>query len=132
MSDDDLISEAREACADKLFNRTYEAGLMRRLADALEAKTGVRVDMTSAVWVETQLAVQGEHQHEWDPEVTPPRMTCGCDSKAVQQVSGALALVEDVIAIHADRIGTHYEDCYKYHAACLAVAVKHRLGSEGR
>lgn len=44
----------------------------------------------------------------------------------------ALALVEEVIAIHADRIGTHYEDCYKYHVACLAVAVKHRLGGESR
>ena len=52
----------------------------------------------------------------------------------VQRVSesDALALVEDVIAIHADRIGTHYEDCYKYHVACLAVAVKHRLGGDGR
>ena len=46
--------------------------------------------------------------------------------------SGALTLVEEVIAIHADRIGTHYEDCYKYHVACLAVAVKHRLGGENR
>ena len=42
----------------------------------------------------------------------------------------ALALVEDVIAIHADRIGTHFEGCYKYHVACLAVAVKHRLGGD--
>ena len=42
----------------------------------------------------------------------------------------ALALVEDVIAIHADRIGTHYEDCYKYHVACLAVAVKRRLAGK--
>lgn len=46
--------------------------------------------------------------------------------------TGALALVEDVIVIHADRIGTHYEDCYKYHVACLAVAVKRRLGGENR
>ncbi len=52
----------------------------------------------------------------------------------VQRVSesDALALVDEVLAIHADRIGTHYEDCYKYHVACLAVAVKHRLGGEGR
>ena len=46
--------------------------------------------------------------------------------------TGALALVEEVIAIHADRIGTHYEDCYKYHVACLAVAVKRRIGGERR
>lgn len=46
--------------------------------------------------------------------------------------TGALTLVEEVIAVHADRIGTHYEDCYKYHVACLAVAVKRRLGGESR
>ena len=52
----------------------------------------------------------------------------------VQQVSesDAHSLVDEVIAIHADRIGTHYGDCYKYHVACLAVAVKHSLGGEIR
>lgn len=36
---DELVAEAREACADRHFNGTYEAGLIRRLADALEAAT---------------------------------------------------------------------------------------------
>ena len=38
-----------------------------------------------------------------------------------------LALVEEVIAEHADRVGTHYEGCWRNHAACLAVAVKEAL-----
>ena len=51
-----LIEEARSS-----FKATNaSASMIRRLADALEAKTGIRVDMSSAVGVETQLAATRE------------------------------------------------------------------------
>lgn len=29
-------------------------------------------------------------------------------------------VVDDVIAYHAGHVSTHYEDCYRHHAGCLA------------
>lgn len=35
----------------------------------------------------------------------------------------------EVIAAHATEIGTHYEGCWRNHAACLAVTI-HNLAQE--
>lgn len=36
----------------------------------------------------------------------------------------ALQVTDEVIAAHAGIISTHYETCYKRHAACLAVLLR--------
>ncbi|MEV8338510.1 hypothetical protein [Leucobacter sp. NPDC077196] len=49
---------------------------------------------------------------------------------ALSTIAKVEALADEVIAVHGDRIGTHYADCYKNHVACFAVAIRHRaLGS---
>ena len=35
-----------------------------------------------------------------------------------------LDLADDVIAYHAGHVSTHYEDCYRHHAGCLAVLLR--------
>ena len=48
------------------------------------------------------------------------------------RTSRAREILAEVIATHADEIGTHYGDCWKYHAGCLAVRVRDQLdGVEG-
>lgn len=42
-------------------------------------------------------------------------------------VEKVLQTVEPIIERSKDIIGTHYEDCYLYHIACLAVFVRHAL-----
>ena len=44
--------------------------------------------------------------------------------------SRALAILDAVIDTHKGDIGTHYDDCYRFHAGCLAVRVRHALGHE--
>lgn len=34
------------------------------------------------------------------------------------------AILDEVIAAHGGRISTHYDGCYRNHAACLAVLLK--------
>lgn len=36
-------------------------------------------------------------------------------------------ILAEVIATHADQIGTHYEGCYRRHAGCLAVLLRDML-----
>lgn len=33
-------------------------------------------------------------------------------------------VVDDVIAYHAGHVSTHYEDCYRHHAGCLAMLLR--------
>lgn len=42
----------------------------------------------------------------------------------------ALVAVDQVIRAHEGEIGTHYDDCYKYHAGCLAVLIRNTLEGE--
>ena len=42
----------------------------------------------------------------------------------------AREIVAEVIATHADDIGTHYGDCYRWHAGCLALRVRDQLEAE--
>ena len=44
----------------------------------------------------------------------------------------AQATLNEVIATHADDIGTHYGDCYRWHAGCLAVLLRDQLEAERR
>ncbi|MGW9020670.1 hypothetical protein ACWGOE_04200 [Leucobacter chromiiresistens] len=37
-------------------------------------------------------------------------------------------IVDEVIAVHVNQIGTHYESCYLRHAGCLAVRLRDELG----
>ena len=67
----ELIAEAQEHYSEMNGLNSRAAEVMMELVAALEAKTGVRVDMSSAVGVETQLAaarvpVQGEPNDESD------------------------------------------------------------------
>ena len=67
----ELIAEAQEHYSEMNGLNSRAAEVMMELVAALEAKTGVRVDMSSAVGVEAQLAaarvpVQGEPNDESD------------------------------------------------------------------
>lgn len=42
----------------------------------------------------------------------------------------ALDVATAVYELHADQIGTHYDQCWKYHAGCLASLIKHILEEE--
>lgn len=42
----------------------------------------------------------------------------------------ALMVADAVIAAHAGEIGTHYEQCWKRHAGCLAVLIRDILEGE--
>ena len=48
--------------------------------------------------------------------------------------SRVLAILDAVIDAHKGEVGTHYDGCYKFHAGCLAVRIRHVLGhgSDGR
>ena len=92
----ELIAEGREATACRCVDAPeQECGthgdaysrLLGAFADALEAATRV--------------SVQGEHQHEWDPETSPPRMTCGCDAVKQGEPNDVPELV-DVVLTTAD------------------------------
>ena len=68
-----LIAEAQEHYSEMNGLNSRAAEVMMELVAALEAKTGVRVDMSSAIGVETQLAatrvpVQGEPNDDRTPE----------------------------------------------------------------
>ena len=36
-------------------------------------------------------------------------------------------MLNEVLEIHGDHIGTHYPDCWKYHVACLAAVIRDAL-----
>lgn len=38
-------------------------------------------------------------------------------------VREALAAVKEVTDLHKQEVGTHFESCWKHHAACLAVLI---------
>ncbi len=46
--------------------------------------------------------------------------------------SRVLAILDAVIDAHKGEVGTHYDGCYKFHAGCLAVRVRHALGQAAR
>ncbi|MGW9020995.1 hypothetical protein ACWGOE_05885 [Leucobacter chromiiresistens] len=41
-------------------------------------------------------------------------------------------ILDEVIAAHANRVGTHYGSCYVRHAGCLAVRPRDELGKAGQ
>ncbi|WP_424936695.1 MULTISPECIES: hypothetical protein [Bacteria] len=41
------------------------------------------------------------------------------------------AVVDDVIAEHHGRVATHWDGCWKWHAACLAHLIRGHLEEEG-
>lgn len=41
-----------------------------------------------------------------------------------------LNTLNQVIERHKDEVDTHYESCYMYHAACLALLVKELITEE--
>lgn len=49
---------------------------------------------------------------------------------ALATIAKVRELTDEVIVLHAGRYGTHFDDCYRFHVACFAVAVRERaLGS---
>lgn len=43
---------------------------------------------------------------------------------AMRRLAHVLDLADDVIAYHAGHVSTHYEDCYRHHAGCLARVIR--------
>lgn len=69
---EELIAEAREACEMQYFKGTYQAGLMERLADALEARQPSEDDREALARVMDTLAYY--HCRSVNPKADHPRM----------------------------------------------------------
>jgi len=136
MSNNDLLAEAREFLRSENA-QYYDSSLIGALADALEAVTGVRVDLDSAEGVEAQIAARqpsgddresafesGMESVDWDmvrDGVGDPQEAAGV---AVRAALGTLAAVPDAAteklreASEADRIrlGHLQDEVYRLEA----------------
>lgn len=68
-----------------------------------------------------RIACTGDDQVVW-PSVARAALRA---ADAVAPEKGDLSeIIDAVLEAHEGRIGTHYEGCWKYHAACLALLLR--------
>lgn len=59
-----------------------------------------------------------------------PCVTTQLADAVVEDLRAVEWIIDAVIAAHGNRISAHYEDCWKYHAGCLAVLLRDRFEEE--